>query len=88
MHAMTQLKQLREQMIEELTRIPQYRALKAMERFMNDMSTIYEEAPDSPEIEKQDIQHKIAQAIESRVKNEPVSAVTKKPAYIPVHRVA
>lgn len=88
MHPMTQLKQLREQMVEELTKIPQYRALKSMERFVAEMSAIYEAAPEIVAPQSEDLQHKIAKAIESRVKGEAGSSVVKKAAYAPVQRVA
>lgn len=89
MHAMTQLKQLREQMVEELTRIPQYRALKAMERFIGEMSAIYEASLDADDADTKDLQHRIAQTIESRVKAEPgpIGVVRTAPS-APVHRVA
>ncbi len=41
MHKMSQFKLIREQMMEEVTQIPQYRALKAMERFMGEIAEIY-----------------------------------------------
>lgn len=88
MHPMTQLKQLREQMIEELTKIPQYRALKSMERFITEMSSIYDAAPEIVAAETDDLQNKIARAIENKVKGETGSNVVKKAAYTPVQRVA
>lgn len=88
MHAMTKLKQLREQMLDELTQIPQYRALKAMERFIAEMSTIYETAPEIVDIDKNELQHKLAQAIENRARGDVGSSVVKKAAYGPVQRVA
>jgi hypothetical protein len=88
MHAVAQLKQLREQMLEELTLIPQYRALKAMERFIGEISGIYETSPVSEPKEK-----------ESKAPHSP-NATTKPAAeagappsarvapYLPTHRVA
>ncbi len=52
MQTVAQLKQMREKMIEELTQIPQYRALKAMERFMGEIAAIYETPSVVPEAEK------------------------------------
>ena len=68
MQTMNQLKQLREQMIEELTQIPRYRALKAMERFMGEMAGIYEAQPFVPESDKTEFHEKISQAIDNRIK--------------------
>ncbi len=82
------LEQIRRQMVEELTQIPEYRALKSMERFIAEMSLIY----DSPAAEPPELQHsaesKIAQVIENAIKGEPAPAIMKNAAYIPVHRVA
>jgi len=88
MQTMSQLKTLREQMIEELTRIPQYRALKAMERFIDEMGGIYDASSFSAN-EQQQYQEKITQAVESRIRRDPAPAQTLKVTpYIPAHRVA
>jgi hypothetical protein len=54
MNPISQLDQLRRQMAEELTQIPQYRALKAMERLIADLSVIYE-SPSFPEAQHERI---------------------------------
>jgi hypothetical protein len=90
MNPIPQLDQLRRQMAEELTHIPQYRGLKALERFIADMSAIYEHAPDltmSNEVDEPN--RKIAQAIENHLKGETGPAsIVKNASYLPVHRVA
>jgi len=93
MHTMAQLKQLREHMVEELTHIPQYRALKAMERFIAELNAIYESAPSHVETERHEFHDKISQAIENRLKAEAAAAGgpssgPKVTPYIPSHRVA
>jgi hypothetical protein len=93
MNPISQLDQLRRQMAEELTQIPQYRALKAMERLIADLSVIYE-AQSSPEPapeqirEREEPKRKIAQAIENHLKGESNPAIVKNGSYLPVHRVA
>lgn len=42
MQPINELKQLREQMAEQLTQIPEYQALKALERFIGELTSIYE----------------------------------------------
>lgn len=91
MNPMTQLDQIRRQMVEDLTQIPQYRALKAIERFIGEMSALYEQDPadetsDDPEVAS--AQQKIAQAIENHVRGEVAPAIVKNASYLPVHRVA
>lgn len=90
MNPIPQLDQLRRQMAEELTHIPQYRALKAMERFIADMWAIYEHAPDlTMTSEVDEPNRKIAQAIENHLKGETgPAAIVKNASYLPVHRVA
>lgn len=91
MHPMTQLDILRRQMVEELTQIPQYRALKTMERFIAEMSAIYESTPSAEEEEEEEIdsaQQKIAQAIENHVRGDSGPAIVKNATYAPVQRVA
>lgn len=90
MHPMSQLDQLRRQMAEELTQIPQYRALKTMERFIAEMSAIYD-APSQVEEasrEEEDSEKKIAQAIENHLRGETGAGIVKNAAYLPIHRVA
>jgi hypothetical protein len=91
MNPMTQLDQLRRQMAEELTQVPQYRALKATERFIADLSAIYEGPADfqSHQAKSDEPNRKIAQAIENHLKGEAGPAsIVKNGSYLPVHRVA
>ncbi|MEK4035349.1 hypothetical protein WOC76_06880 [Methylocystis sp. IM3] len=89
MNPLTQLDQLRRQMAEELTQIPQYRALKATERFIADLSSIYEGPSDTLAIKTDEPNRKIAQAIENHLKGESSPAsIVKNGSYLPVHRVA
>lgn len=89
MHPMSQLDQLRRQMAEELTLIPQYRALKAMERFIAELSGIYDAREEAhPEPEGDESNRKIAQAIESHLRGDTHPTIVKNAAYLPVHRVA
>ncbi|MBY6240581.1 hypothetical protein [Methylosinus sp. Sm6] len=82
MHPVHELKQLREQMVEQLTQIPEYQALKAMERFIAEMTNIYETAS----VHDEAISQKAP--IEMRQKVEPVSPAPRVTPYIPAHRVA
>lgn len=88
MHPMTQLDQLRRQMVEELTQIPQYRALKTMERFIAEMASIYDTTAPGLDSQSEDAGQKIAQAIESHIKGEVAPAIVKNAAYVPMQRVA
>ena len=84
MHPMTQLDQLRRQMAEELTQIPQYRALKTMERFIAEMSAVYEATPEEAKhTEDEESNSRIAQAIESHLRGESGPSVVKNTAYLP-----
>jgi len=88
MHPMSQLDQLRRQMAEELTQIPEYRALKAMERFIAELSAIYESPMETQEPEDDESNKKIAQAIENHLRGDGGPTIVKNAAYLPVHRVA
>ncbi len=89
MHPMSQLDHLRRQMAEELTQIPQYRALKAMERFIAEMSAIYETpAEGAGDTDGEESNKKIAQAIENHLRGDSGPTIVKNAAYLPVHRVA
>ncbi len=86
MEKMSQLKQIREQMMEELTQIPQYRALKAIDRFMGEISEIYGSAANlatgnQSEEEKAAVHDGRARELNS-------TASQKITPYIPAHRVA
>lgn len=100
MHPVDELKQLREQMVERLTRIPEYQALKAMERFIAEMSSIYESgaaapteqtaaAPAAPTAASaQTALRQTPTVIEGRAKGEAGAASPRVTPYIPAHRVA
>jgi hypothetical protein len=80
---------MHDQMVAELTQIPQYQALKAMERCINEMSQIYEEAPESGGAKRRDFQEKLAHAVESRMRSDLTPAAPPKVTpYIPSQRVA
>lgn len=90
MNHLAQLDQLRRHMAEELTQIPQYRALKTMERFIAELSAIYETPVETAEEEEEadNSNKKIAQAIENHLRGESGPSIVKNAAYLPVHRVA
>lgn len=88
MHPMTQLDQLRRHMVEELTQIPQYRALKTMERFIAELAAIYDTPAPKSEDFSEDAGDKIAQAIENHVKGDGGPAIVKNATYVPMQRVA
>lgn len=70
MNNMTQLEEMRHHMIEELTQIPQYRALKLMERFMGELASIYEEPVSVTAAERTITEKKLAQAIDHHLRAE------------------
>ncbi|PPD45173.1 MAG: hypothetical protein CTY15_05175 [Methylocystis sp.] len=76
-------------MAEELTQNPEYRALKIMERFIAEMSAVYDDARQvDDKTESDHAERKIAQAIENHLKNESAPAIVRNATYLPVHRVA
>ncbi|MBI1867106.1 MAG: hypothetical protein HYS06_02210 [Methylocystis sp.] len=88
MYTVSQLKQLREHMVEQLTQNPEYRALKAMERFIGEISNIYDSSslakPQEPSV-----QQRVSPSIEHRRESEAVPIPSPKVTpYIPAHRVA
>jgi hypothetical protein len=88
MHTVAQLKQLRDQLLEELSQIPQYRALKAMERFIGEMSSIYE-GSSAPEPKEKEIGAAFPPAVAKKSASETGAAPSPKVApYLPTHRVA
>jgi DNA transposition AAA+ family ATPase len=87
MNTLAQLKQIHDQMTAELARVPQYRALKAMERFMAELSQFYEGQSEASE-KGRDFQDKISLAIENRLKAERALSESKVTPYIPDQRVA
>lgn len=94
MNPLLQLDTLRQQMMDELMNIPQYRALRALDRLIADLVEIYEppatpERPQEPAVrEREEPSRKIAQAIENHLKRDASSSVVKNGSYLPVHRVA
>ncbi len=88
MHPIAQLDQLRRHMAEELTQIPEYRALKIMERFIAEMSAIYDSKKDDEQPQADDTERKFAQAIETHLKGDASPSIVRNAAYLPVHRVA
>ncbi len=89
MHPITQLDEIRRLMAEELAQVSQYRALKAIERFIGELSVIYDKPTESPAHEEVATAHsKIAQAIENHVRGDSGPAIVKNASYLPVHRVA
>ena len=87
MDLMTQLEHMRHQMIEELTQIPQYRALKTMERFIAELSTIYDPPPEALPMEPAAVEKKITHAIEKHIRAES-PLIMKNAVHMPGQRVA
>jgi hypothetical protein len=87
MSHMTRLEEMRHQMIEELTQIPQYRALKLMERFIGELTSIYEEPVTVEPAIMTNTETKIAQAIEKHIRAES-PLIVKNPSNVSVQRVA
>ena len=87
MSHMTKLEEMRHQMIEELTQIPQYRALKLMERFIGELTTIYEEPAVDAAAELASAEKKIAQAIDKHIRAES-PLIVKNATNLSVQRVA
>jgi hypothetical protein len=88
MQKMSQLKQIREQMMEELTQIPQYRALKAIDRFMGEIVEIYGPTQALPGANVADDQEKSSSTHDSRARDGGAVPLQKITPYIPAHRVA
>jgi hypothetical protein len=87
MHPVDELKQLREVMVEQLTQIPEYQALKAMERFIGELTNIYEPGSIQSEAAHSVPQKPTPVAVETR-KSDLGSASPRVTPYIPAHRVA
>jgi len=81
------LDEMRHQMIEELTQIPQYRALKLMERFMGELASIYEESANASDAQTTISEKKIAQAIDKHMRSES-PLIVKNATHMSVQRVA
>jgi hypothetical protein len=87
MEHMSKLEEMRHQMIEELTQIPQYRALKLMERFLGELNTIYEEAAIVASVESTNTEKKIARALDKHMRAES-PLIVKNATHMSVQRVA
>jgi hypothetical protein len=88
MNQLKQLDQIRRQMVEELTHIPQYRALKAMERLIADLSSIYENTPNISSREIETDERMLADTIENHKRSEPSPLIVKNAGYKAVQQVA
>ena len=87
MDHMRKLEEMRHQMIEELTQIPQYRVLKLMERFIGELASIYEEPGNAAAAENAITEKKIAEAIDKHMRTES-PLIVKNPAHLSVQKVA
>jgi hypothetical protein len=88
MNPITRLDEIRRQMVEELIKIPQYRALKEIERCIVELTEIYDvPAPVRHESEGDASNRKIAQVIETQLRGEIAPSVVKNGLYRPVQRV-
>lgn len=89
MQTIAQLKAMHDQMMSDLANLPQYRALKAIERFITEMNQIYSDEPARPEKAPDTLQQRLNAAIENRVANELGSnSQMRVTPYIPGNRVA
>ncbi|HEY8163078.1 MAG: hypothetical protein ACR650_03590 [Methylocystis sp.] len=89
MQTMAQLKAMHHQMMTDLSNLPQYRALKAIDRFITEMGQIYSDEPARPEKAADTLQHRLNAAIENRVANELSSnSQARVSSDIPDNRVA
>jgi hypothetical protein len=88
MSTVAELKELREKMIERLTQIPEYQALKAMDRFIGEISGLFEVAAHSNRQEAS-AEKPASVAVDNKQKNDAVSnASSRVTPYIPAQRVA
>jgi hypothetical protein len=87
MQPVSQLREMHERMMADLAALPQYRALKAMDRLIGELTQIYADAP-SPERAEEAMQHKLDAAIESRIASDLLQNPTRVSAYVPSARIA
>ncbi|PWB82608.1 MAG: hypothetical protein C3F11_11125 [Methylocystaceae bacterium] len=88
MHPIAELKQLREQLAEQLSHIPEYQALKAMDRFIAELTSIYQPAAGSAQ-HAPSVQKQAPSILEPRPKSDAVAASSPRVTpYVPAHRVA
>lgn len=66
MVVLTQLIQIRDQMLEELKPLPEYRALVRMNEFLNELSCIYTGPPEMQKSEDLDVREKKAASTDRR----------------------
>jgi hypothetical protein len=64
MNTISQLKQMRQEMFEELSKLPEYRAAQAMKKFIEEMTEIYSRKPENGSAEDP---HPAPKAIEKRI---------------------
>ncbi|HEY8163102.1 MAG: hypothetical protein ACR650_03475 [Methylocystis sp.] len=69
MNTISQLKQMRQEMYEELAKLPEYRAAQAMKKFIDEMTEIYGRT----EASVPDNAHPAPTAIEKRIVEGPVA---------------
>jgi hypothetical protein len=87
MSTIADLKELREKMIERLTKIPEYQALKAMDKFIGEVTTLFETANDTRQ--ELSAEKTTSAPLESVSKNEPTALATSRVTpYVPAQRVA
>jgi hypothetical protein len=70
MNTISQLKQMRQEMFEELSKLPEYRAAQAMKKFIDEMTEIYNRKPESGAVEEP---HAAPKAIEKRIIEGPIA---------------
>jgi hypothetical protein len=80
MNILSQLKELREQMLEELTQFPQYRAVKAMDQLIVELSNIDSATQKS---DSEDMRKQISAAVERRIPSAVAASSPKVTPYVP-----
>lgn len=78
MQTIAQLKQMRQQMFDELSKTPEYRAVQAMKKFIDEMSEIYGSEAPTVENKSQSDADSAVTAIEKRIVEGPVGGVTQR----------
>jgi hypothetical protein len=71
MNALSQLKQIRQQMFEELSKMPEYRAAQAMKKFIDEISEIHGSngpAAGSKTIERRIAEGPTTEAVSQRIR--------------------
>jgi hypothetical protein len=89
MQTMAQLRELHDRMMSDLASLPKYKALKAMDRLIGEMSLIYASDAVSSERNAETLQQRVNAAIESRAASDLIpNAPSRVSAYVPGERVA